>query len=348
MNKDYIIDDSGNLFIAINNKHNKFCYHVVVLQYLHSSKTLNNCLNKLTSNNGVLIDNIILPLKTYAKININNYKDIFTQLQHDYDEFIDIVVDDYAKNGYYPEILIFQVMMPVIYKLFPREFESICRELHIKKMRFTTMTYKIRELINKSPFVKRQYRNELYMLNINLINNIDKINFDYNYKFKCGILEVFPHVYDCHDGHALFIIKTDNYYIFDDSNFITNFSGYMKDREFSIRKISIRNIDDESFYELSKLWGKNILHKKINDRYELINENGEHEDIKTVEKNILILSNKNQMDNKIEGGAIKKINYWMIISVFLILILIIESIFAVIKYKNNKSDKFRRKCKFCK
>lgn len=355
---DYIKDKDGNLFIAINNKNNKFCYHIVVVQYLHSSKTLNECLRKFTRTNSELINNVIWPSYTYSKIDESNYKEIYKQLQHVYDLMVDNIVDDFAKDGYYPEVLMFQVILPVIYHLYPNKFENICRELHIKKLRFTTMSYKIDELINKSPFVKSEFRKELYNLNMDMINNLSKINLENNYDFKCAILEVFPHIYDCDDGHALFILKTDNYYIFDDSNFISSFNEYVKDREFHIHKLTVRNIDEKTINDLSKLWGKDILHKKINDRYELINEYEKHtKDMNMIGSNIIILSNKNKMEtvsDVITGGDVettkKSISWWMIVSIVLIVVLIIESIFAVLNYLDEKepqSFKVKPKCPYC-
>lgn len=338
-----VYDDDGNLFIAINNRNNKSCYHVSVLQFLHSSKTLNECFrNAQIKEKWIRI--FCLPMITYSKINEGNYGGIYEQLKNDYETLANEIVDNFAQEGYYPEALLCQYMLPVIYYLFPTKFEKICRELHLKKLRFTTMDYKIKELIYSNPFLKQEFMNEIYKLNQNLVQHLDEINLEHDYPFKCGYLEVFPHVYDAKDGHAIFILKKDiqanpSYYIFDDSNFISNFAEYVKDRSFSIHKISIRNIDEKSMKELAKLWGNEILTKRVNDRYELINEYDKREkDVKTIEKNIIVLSPPKMKETEVmRGGAEGRSNlFWIIIAASLAIILIVESIFAVLNYRKNK------------
>ena len=340
---DFIEDDDGNLFIAINNKNNKFCYHVVVLQYLHSSKTLNNFIrnyNLQKHNSNELIYNLLLPLKTYSEITKSNYKNIYEKLKNDYDIFINKIVDDFAKNGYYPEILLCQIFIPVLFHIMDFSlFETILKELKLKKLRFCQQSYKLNEIINQTPFLKPQFRNEIYKYNIDFINVLDKLNLPHEYSFKCGIVEVYPHLYDCDNGHALFILKngemnyfingrsaSENYFIFDDSNYINKFNDYVIDRKYTIHKMLIHNIDEKTVNDLKTLWGNNIMTKRINDRYEFMN----------------FYNDKMENENEISGGTLSitgggKINVWLIIAIVLLLILIIESIFAIInhnKYKN--------------
>ena len=108
------VEAYNTLFIPINNTLNSFCYHLTVVQQLHTSETFNNLMQTYNSDNKY-IDMMLLPFKTYSTINKDNYKDIYKQIKQDYETMINSVISEYGKNGYSPFIVLYFYVLPIIY-----------------------------------------------------------------------------------------------------------------------------------------------------------------------------------------------------------------------------------------
>ena len=336
------VNVDGIVFAPINNIKNSFCYHLTVVQLFHISPTFNNCMQQLDS---MQIDNfyklMLNPFAVYSKVSENNYMEVYQELKEAYNVLIDIVVDDFAKNGYSPFFVIYYYIFPILNHLFPNEVRQIAEEIGAQSIHFNTTRPFYTNIIVNNPFVKQEYQNLMLQLCDKMTNNLG----DYivrNKVFKAGILEVYPEQHAVDGGHALFLLRNaEKFYIFDDDSTIELFEKYVNTRANNINKICIHTDDENAVNCLQQLWGSNILTKRVNNRYEILNRREtKSEEIKQIATSFVELHNaKNEFlqNQNMSGGDEQPKSYktlfvtFLIISIVLIIILIIESIIVLSK-----------------
>ena len=288
---------NNTLHIALFNYENSFCHHIAVLQRLHSSPTLNKLLNKYEnihdiSNDSYIID-MIYPVHLYAKYKGNDDEELqlYTNMKKYYSYFVQKYVSSVGMNGYLPLNVLVYIFMPVIYNIFPNDFQTIISELHMDKIDFNTIEYVVKDIILnesnaffKNEFTQKQY--DLYKVMIKELPNkfIKK-------QFVSAVLEVFPNK-DKTGGHAITLIKSidNSFYIIDDQNSISKLEDYYTLRKSRLYSISVRDIDEITIANINAILHANCtlsdecaFSKRVS-RYEL---NFEHNFITVGESDLL-------------------------------------------------------------
>lgn len=272
---EYVKSCSGTFHIPLFNHDNKFCYWISVIQRLHSSPTLNNCvMDFFTSNHDENVKDIfkilLEPIYIYAKLDktnmtsqdiIKTYKDM-----NDYmNEYIDErnIIHQCAKNGYIPYYVLCYHYCPIFYTLFINEFENILNEIHIDRTNFETSDDVVLATITDTqPFLKNKedslYIASLYSEMIKYIaKNIPEIKL---MPFTTATVELTPNK-DYVGCHATTLIygssnvdpNKDDYFIVDDNRTITPFSEYYKNRKEKIYELALRDINDVISANLNNL-----------------------------------------------------------------------------------------------
>ena len=263
---EYVKSCSGTFHIPLFNHDNKFCYWVSVIQRLHSSPTLNECvIDYFTSNrdkeNKEVFNILLKPIHIYAKLDRTNmtskdmvktYKDM-----NDYmNEYIDEqnIIHHCAKNGYLPHYVLCYHYCPIIYKLFTDRFEQILNEVHIDRTNFETSDDVVLATITEiQPFLKNKddsiYIASLYSEMVKYIaKNIKEIRL---MPFTTATVELTPNK-DSVGCHAITLIygnsniepNKNDYFIVDDNRTITPFVEYYKNRKEKIYELAFRDVND--------------------------------------------------------------------------------------------------------
>ena len=263
------------IFIPINNCFNSFCYHLTVMQQLHMSITLNHLLKDYHSESNY-INQMLEPLMIYALITEDNRRDVYIRMKSSYQHLINAVISEHGKRGYSPFIVLYFYILPIIYQCFPDSFKQICVEASIDPIFLKSPDLTVESQIKTTPLIKDQFIDEQTQMTLNM--NAANIDFERG-PFRGGILEVYPNSHSYDGGHALFILNANRtYYVFDDDTTISLFRDYVNGRDKHINRICIRGIDNDVANDLQSLWNKQILTKRVNNRFELIN-NGSDETI---------------------------------------------------------------------
>ena len=258
--------------IALFNYDNSMCYHISVLQRLHSSPTLNKECLKLKLNEQLvdkrnICEVLMLPIKIYSEIDDSNESLIYTRIKEYFNWFVPNYVSNCGRHGYAPNALFIYFILPVIYKYFPDKFKNIIEELHVNKINFNNIDYVCSDVIlnEKNTFLKndndRKIILECYKTMIeNIPSKIDRCC------FVSAILEIFPNK-DKTGGHAVTLIKGrsnieiqnsidsfENFYIIDDQNSISKLSDYYNLRKEKLYEISIRDIDEITIANINAIF----------------------------------------------------------------------------------------------
>lgn len=261
--------------VALFNYDNSMCYHISVLQRLHSSPTLNEECLKLKLDEGTIDDRnicevLMLPIKIYSEIDDSNDAIIYTRIKEYFNWFVPKYVSNGGRHGYAPNTLFVYFMLPVIYKCFPNKFKSIIEELHVNKINFNNIDYVCDDIIlnEENTFLKndddRKIILDCYKTMIeNLPSKIDRCD------FVSAVLEIFPNK-DKTGGHAVTLIKGrsnietqnnmnafENFYIIDDQNSISKLSDYYNSRKEKLYEISIRDIDEITIANINAIFHAN-------------------------------------------------------------------------------------------
>lgn len=272
-----LISVNNTKHIALFNYDNSMCYHISVLQRLHSSPTLNELcfrlsINEQTIDKNNILEVLMLPVKIYSEINDSNDLVIYTRIKEYFKWFVPNYVSIVGRHGYTPNNLFIYFILPVIYHYFPNEFKTIIEELHVSKINFNNIDYVCDDVIlnDDNTFLENiEYRNIILncykQMISNLPNKIDRHN------FVSAILEIFPNK-DRTGGHAVTLIlgrtnleienfsnNFDDFYVIDDQNTISKLSDYYNLRKEKLYEISIRDIDEITIANINA-----VLHAKCN------------------------------------------------------------------------------------
>lgn len=272
-----LISVNNTKHIALFNYDNSMCYHISVLQRLHSSPTLNELcfrlsINEQTIDKNNILEVLMLPVKIYSEINDSNDLVIYTRIKEYFQWFVPNYVSIVGRHGYAPNNLFIYFILPVIYHYFPNEFKTIIEELHVSKINFNNIDYVCDDVIlnDENTFLENtEYRNIILncykQMISNLPNKIDRHN------FVSAILEIFPNK-DRTGGHAVTLIlgrtnleienfsnNFDDFYVIDDQNTISKLSDYYNLRKEKLYEISIRDIDEITIANINA-----VLHAKCN------------------------------------------------------------------------------------
>ena len=262
---EYVKSCSGTFHIPLFNHDNKFCYWISVIQRLHSSPTLNDCVIDYFSsnheNNREIFKILLEPIYIYAKFDRTNmtsqdivktYKDM-----NDYmNEYIDErnIIHHCAKNGYLPHYVLCYHYCPIIYELFRDKFEKILNEIHIDRTNFETSDDVVLATITDiQPFLQNK-DDSLYIASLYsemtkyIAKNIKEIKL---MPFTTATVELTPNK-DSVGCHAITLIygssninpNKDDYFIVDDNRTITPFAEYYKNRKEKIYELALRDIND--------------------------------------------------------------------------------------------------------
>lgn len=258
--------------IALFNYDNSMCYHISILQRLHSSPTLNKECSKLklseqTVDKNNICEILMLPMKIYSEIDDSNDSLIYARIKDYFNWFVPNYVSNGARHGYAPNTLFIYFMLPVIYKYFPTKFKSIIEELHVNKINFNNIDYVCDDIIlnEENTFLRNtEDRNIILDCYKNMINNllakIDRCD------FVSAVLEIFPNK-DKTGGHAVTLIKgisnidiengidtIGKFYIIDDQNSISELSDYYNSRKEKLFEITIRDIDEITIVNINAIF----------------------------------------------------------------------------------------------
>lgn len=252
-----IVSVNNTKHIALYNYDNSMCYHISVIQRLHSSPTLNKLCQSLDLNEKNLDKNninqvLMLPIKIYSEIDKGgNDSDIYTRIKEYFNWFVPNYVSNRGRHGYAPNILFIYFLLPVINKYFPNDFKTIIEELHISKINFNNIDYVCNDTIlnEENTFLRdEEDRKEILEQYREMINNLPK-KYDRG-RFVSAILEIYPNK-DKTGGHAITLIRgkntndeLNNFYIIDDQNSISKLADYYNFRKEKLYEISIRDIDE--------------------------------------------------------------------------------------------------------
>lgn len=330
----------GITFIPIDNLKNSLCYHVAVVHLLHTSKTLNELLLEMSRepnriNEGIptqLFRILLMPNIVYAQTNESNYKEKYVEMKEAYNVMYNQVMAGYAKHGYSSFYLLYFYYLPLLYRRFPEHFLKICEELTIDDTFFKTPFVTYADVLDNRPFLKKEYTSLFKSLN----EELQSMNLHVERKpLKGAILEVYPNADSAEGGHAIFLLRakkisyekeTENtysytsisssqstYYIFDDATTIDLFQRYLENRNGFVAKICIHTTDENAVKELQSLWGKNVLSKRVNNRYELLADTPSKKDDAALIASSFVQVAKNDEKMKsttsIAGGSNQKLLY---------------------------------------
>ena len=272
-----LISVNNTKHIALFNYDNSMCYHISILQRLHSSPTLNELcfrlnINEQTIDKNNILEVLMLPVKIYSEINDSNDLVIYTRIKEYFKWFVPNYVSIVGRHGYAPNNLFIYFILPVIYHYFPNEFKIIIEELHVSKINFNNIDYVCDDVIlnDENTFLENiEYRNIILNCYKQMINNLpNKID---RHNFVSAILEIFPNK-DRTGGHAVTLIlgrtnleienfsnNFDDFYVIDDQNTISKLSDYYNLRKEKLYEISIRDIDEITIANINA-----VLHAKCN------------------------------------------------------------------------------------
>lgn len=285
---EYVVDN-GIVYIPIKNLRNCYCYHIAVVQLLHTSPTLGSCL-RVTGDR--YADMMLGPLLTYNQINIKNKDQVFEAMIKAYE-----MLDRHVKvHGYWSYVLLYDYIMPIIHHFWTDQFPQICSELNIDQFHLRQPPISVKAVMRSNPFVEwRPCIDEWY-------REMFEDPFDYRPAgFKGGIIEVMPDANSSDGGHGLFILKTqDKFIVFDDATVVDLFEHYVHERSGFISRIAIQNIDAENASRLQSLWGDNVLTRRVNNRWEAESSSTKMKLIPTAF--MLLRQQGSLMSNQMSGG----------------------------------------------
>lgn len=243
----YMISD----VTSINNTHhfglynhkNSYCYHIAILQRLHTSQTLTrelmkgytveglleNGMQKYGSSNIVnvnsplsdvdkttFIEDAMFPVRLYASydgVMTGNMSDeeknnirlrIYECLRHYYQFYETNYINEAAQHGYLPHYVMSYVFLPMIYHLFPNSFNYIVTELYIDDVNISNNKVECTSCITAQD--RAFYRNEYRQYMLELFETMfPNLKIDKTGRFCATVLEVFPNENGA-GGHAVTLI----------------------------------------------------------------------------------------------------------------------------------------------
>lgn len=140
----FIVDRQNIVYIGIKNVNNRFCYYISALQRLHSSPTLTQ---KLLDTDISTLKNfdspsfLLVPLKIYAKININNIKEVYDEIEKELEDTLP-KLNEKMQYGGNPDHILISLLLPAVYSTFGLEtLKSVITELNINPNRLNFLLY---------------------------------------------------------------------------------------------------------------------------------------------------------------------------------------------------------------
>lgn len=286
--KSFICDYDNNIYIGIKNFYNSFCYYITAIQRLHSSQTLKEHLDEMfkldnsethiIKNEAELSKEIFSILKTYNKINMNNFKEISEEIEKYKDDVILPKFSDDMKSGGDPQLMLTRLFLPIIFHYTkPTIFIQILKELNFSKCHFPNTFYHGNEFNILKSDQYSTYNNALKEWYNDTIKYLNDPKNDFNQQtftstFKVSTLCLFfSDVYDREKnssfaGHAVTIVLgNDNiFYVIDDNVNILPFEEYIKLQQTHIHEMEIKDLTDEAIEMLSQI---NTIQLNVNMRY---------------------------------------------------------------------------------
>ena len=286
--KSFVCDYEDNIYIGIKNFYNSFCYYITAIQRLHSSKTLKEHLDEMfkldntethiVKNEAILSEEIFSILKTYNKINMNNFKEISEEIEKYKDEVILPKFSDDMKSGGDPQLMLTRLFLPIIFHYTkPTIFIQILKELNFSKCHFSNTFYHDNEFNILKPDQYSTYNNALKEWYNDTIKYLNDPKNDFNQQtfvsdFKVSTLCLFfSDVYDrdkksSFSGHAVTIVLgNDNiFYVIDDNVNILPFIEYIKLQQTHICEMEIKDLTDDAIEMLSQI---DLIQLNVNMRY---------------------------------------------------------------------------------
>ena len=226
-----------------------------VIQRLHSSPTLTNKLvttyKSIDDFNAKVTEeptrSMLRPVYRYATYNPkeDNSQSIYEGMKVDYQYIDDNIVDVNGRNGYVPNYLMVAGFLPLVYSLFPNDFQLIIAELNVNIIDFTNNSVEAKSLIlnDKFCFYRQQYRQRVFDLYTKMYDSFPEAGLPSS-DFCCAVCEVFPNK-ELTGGHAVTLLKSakGELFIIDDQSRINPIGTYVKQHQGHIYEISIKDID---------------------------------------------------------------------------------------------------------
>lgn len=305
------------------------------------SNLSSNSLNSFNSSNSStklnilnispLIISLLKPSIIYSSVTVENYKEKYQEMKQSYSDLYSTYVNSYAFDGYSTHYLLYCYLLPSILRVcnskneWKSKFSVILEETGVDQIYLRQTSMFFDTVLTSSPFLKNEYNSEIKSMISDFISWGRSHELKSDVDQKGYIVEIYPNAHSVDGGHALFMLKKvlngkNVFYIFDDDSTIDLFERYVQGRNQNISKISIhmRN-NDEAIHQLQQLWGGNILTRRCNNRWELLNEttNGKEkrgEEMKRIASSFIEISNKFDKSNKFDteqqmrGGSIRNFN----------------------------------------
>lgn len=212
-------------YILFNDPTKKLCSLICCLHKLNSSNTLIRNINKLSDWNHMSVyEKIhITSLLIYCSTNIGKmkyYLKRYILLLHNY-------------SGASPYLYLYNIYIPIIYKLFPFDFDVICEEIYVDNMYVIRNAYCEMNIFKSKLF---NYEMKSLIFQLPILHSMDKFNFN-----KCIILET--------ENHSVVCVKVNERWLVLDNGKIYDVNKYISaNTNITIRNTNERTIDDLNLY----------------------------------------------------------------------------------------------------
>lgn len=354
----YIISNRQTVHILLNNFNNVFCYHVAIIQRLHSCPTVNRvCLELDKRTNDTYVKNTLEILKIYAGLNINNCNDInvqtnvYNSMREWYDKYVNTYIDSF--NGYMPEVLLTLYLLPCLYHVCQKdenEFKNILYELNVENNNIQRAEYVYRsDLVGDTSLLKPQYKQHALELYKNMLAHIDNIYQNLGESksaFTSAVLEVFTEPNNPKTGHAITLIKNDKniYYILDDNRVLQPLPDYYEAYKQRLWKFDIRDITSDTAAEINNILREHCKLNTFNQfearvaRYTIDFSNNFTNYVQKVHDQDT--SNNNPPTLSMAGGAVPDDKKWLVFSAIFVLAAVIVYVVYIVVMQgiNNAVD----------
>lgn len=282
----YVKDMQGTIYIGLFNVENRFCYYISALQRLHSSPTLNRLLKNSNLNEAYIRDLLLQPLKIYADINLNNFKQIHDSVANCLSKTIQKFKDTMQSGGQ-PDHVLICLMLPTIYLLMNNNktddiegiLKQIVKELYINPNRLNHLLYSLNRENDFNITIDDNYNRSLKNAHTTISKIFENIGIqdDNKFKFNCSTMSIMfkdeTGKTSKYNGHAVNVVygssdtaNAPKLYVIDDSVGISSFDNFIDRHRNRIGYVEIKDATDETLKLIKSTNGVDVdkrLHRDV-------------------------------------------------------------------------------------
>ena len=266
---------------------------LIKIDAISNSNFIQNQFSKLpelnTSNKTIeFVNDAILPLILYAQLNKTNsippnfnsskcaivYSNvdvidesipevkIYNRIREHLKSFYSKYVSNIGHEGYNTTYNIIFLFVPIIYILFPNQFDEIVSDLNLYPIDFYDSINFVDDIINENAFYREEYAKFEYAIYQHMIKNNEHLKHKTNPKgFIISSLAVRPSKEKL-GGHAisLMLAADGKYYILDDQYYMCTIDDYFNNRYGHFYEVSINDIDADNINRIN-----DVLHATVKE-----------------------------------------------------------------------------------